>query len=156
MIVGDKITKRDLCEVCGKEYADPSKVSKSFPIGASASGPAEKMLYEFVVASDSRYPKEAYFFLTEGMKKAREKKFGSVGVIGHVSAAEILGALRELAIGRFGKAAKATLNGWGIFQCEDFGEMVSNLVEARLVAKQEQDSQADFYGGYDFNEAFPS
>ena len=28
-IVGDKMTKRDLCEVCSKELADPSKFGKA-------------------------------------------------------------------------------------------------------------------------------
>jgi uncharacterized repeat protein (TIGR04138 family) len=48
------------------------------------------------------------------------------------------------------------LNSSGIFKCEDFGEMVFNLVRAGLLAKQKTDSRADFQGGYDFDTAFPS
>ncbi len=155
-MVDDKMIKRDLCEICGKEFADPFKVGNSMDSSTVMTDGPHPILFELIAASDPRYAKEAYVFLAEGMNKAREKKFGSVGVIGHLSAAEILGALRELAVENFGKAAKATFNGWGIFQCEDFGQMVFNLVEARLLAKQEQDSEADLYGGYDFNAAFPS
>jgi uncharacterized repeat protein (TIGR04138 family) len=80
----------------------------------------------------------------------------SGNVVAHISGTQLLEALRESAIAKFGKEAKATLNGWGIFKCEDFGEIVFNMVERRLLTKQEKDSKADFQGGYDFNVAFPS
>jgi len=36
----------------------------------------------------------------------------------------------------------------------DFGNMVFNMVEIGLLAKTENDSQADFEDGYDFIDAF--
>ena len=39
-------------------------------------------------------------------------------------------------------------------RCEDFGELVFNMVENNLLAKTKEDSRADFKGGYDFEEAF--
>jgi uncharacterized repeat protein (TIGR04138 family) len=50
--------------------------------------------------------------------------------------------------------AKTVLNRWGVRQCEDFGEIVFNLVEKRILGKTEQDRKEDFSGGYDFDEAF--
>ena len=46
------------------------------------------------------------------------------------------------------------LEEWGIRNCSDFGNLVFNMVETRLLAKTETDSLADFLGGYDFEEAF--
>ena len=43
---------------------------------------------------------------------------------------------------------------WGIRSCQDFGEIVFNLVDHRVLARTEQDSRADFQNGYDFYEAF--
>ena len=82
--------------------------------------------------------------------------FCEPGKSGHISGAQLLDGLRELAIESFGKRAKGRLNSWGIFKCEDFGEVVFNLVKVGLLAKQENDSKADFQGGYDFDAAFPS
>ena len=74
----------------------------------------------------------------------------------HISGQKLLEALRELTIESFGKRAKATLNSWGIFKCEDFGEIVFNLVEAQLLAKSTDDDKAEFQNGFDFDTAFPS
>ena len=46
------------------------------------------------------------------------------------------------------------LEEWGIRACQDFGEIVFNMVEAGLLAKTEKDSREDFQNGYDFHEAF--
>ena len=152
-IVGTKMTKRDLCEVCGKEFADPTK-SGNIPFDTFVGNPADMRL-ALVVASDTRYPKAAYLFVQEGLTRA-QTKFWEPGKPGHISGAQLLEGLREFAIETYGKRAKAQLNGWGIFKCEDFGEIVFNLVEAKLLAKQEGDSKADFQGGYNFDTAFPS
>ena len=38
--------------------------------------------------------------------------------------------------------------------CQDFGEIVFNMVEIGLLAKTEKDARADFQNGYDFTDAF--
>ena len=43
---------------------------------------------------------------------------------------------------------------WGIHDCRDFGQVVFNLVECRVLGKTEEDSPSDFVGGYAFTEAF--
>ena len=160
MIAGDKMTRQDFCEVCGKKYVDKAekhKYQEFIPLETVAPDSPEQMFYEFIAASDSRYAKDSYPFVWAVLRKALQKRSGSSQAMpAHVSGAELLQALRKLAIEKFGKQAKATLNGWGIFKCEDFGEIVFNLVEAGLVAKQDTDTKADVHGGYDFNEAFPS
>lgn len=148
------MTNRDLCEACGKEFADMAGSGGCIPLDAFTSGTTE-MLLTAIVASDPRYAKAAYLFVQEGLARTL-KMFWEPGTPGHISGAQLLEGLRELAIESFGKRAKARLNSWGIFKCEDFGEMVFNLVEAGLLAQQEKDTKADFQGGYDFDTAFPS
>jgi uncharacterized repeat protein (TIGR04138 family) len=46
------------------------------------------------------------------------------------------------------------LNEWGIGKCQDFGEVVFNMVESGLLAKTEKDTREDFKQGYDFTNAF--
>ena len=152
------MTNRDLCEVCGKELVDVTKGGKCIPLETLTSGSPEQMLCELIVASDSRYAKDAYPFVRVALTKAIQKQYGesSTKHSTHVSGTRLLEALREHAIESFGKKAKAILNGWGVYECEDFGEIVFNLIAAGLLTKQENDTKADFHGGYDFDTAFPS
>jgi uncharacterized repeat protein (TIGR04138 family) len=48
------------------------------------------------------------------------------------------------------------LNAWGIFKCEDFGEIVFNFIDAGLMTKSAEDDKKDFQNGFDFDTAFPS
>ncbi len=50
--------------------------------------------------------------------------------------------------------ARTVLNRWGVKRCEDFGELVFNLVQKGVLGKTDQDRKEDFAGGYDFDEAF--
>lgn len=168
-IVGEKMAKRDLCEVCGKEYLDPTKSipylepAKSIPWhqGKQSAVPPRDSLtarLENMVARDARYAKDAYLFVQVGLTKSFKKLSAASEVKppAHISGAELLEALREQAIELFGKQAKAKLNGWGIFKCEDFGEIVFNLVEAGLMVKSAEDDKKDFQNGFDFDTTFPS
>ena len=108
-----------------------------------------------ILAKDARYPRDAYLFVREALdftQKAilRENK----GVLRHVSGQELLSGIRDHALTQFGPMAATVFEEWGITRCEDFGEIVFNMVENNLLAKTEQDSRADFGNGYDFSEAF--
>lgn len=151
-IVGDKMTRRDLCEVCGKDFID---AARSHSLGSLAKGSPLEIPYEMMLSSDSRYTKEAYEFVRAGLDRAQKMNWRPSGPH-HISGAQLLEALRELALESFGGQAKARLNSWGIHRCEDFGEIVFNMIKAGLLAKQETDTKKDFQGGYDFDTAFPS
>jgi uncharacterized repeat protein (TIGR04138 family) len=158
-IMGEKMAKRDLCGVCGKVFLDPAKSIPWNQWNQSAVPPLDCLTarLENMVARDSRYAKAAYVFVKAGLSRAFEKHFGApTGRPMHLSGAELLEALREQAVEAFGKKAKVTLNGWGVFKCEDFGEIVFNFVEAGLMAKNADDTKADFQNGFDFDMAFPS
>jgi uncharacterized repeat protein (TIGR04138 family) len=111
---------------------------------------------EQIVQEDSRYDREAYHFVREGLDFTVRllKKENFKGRDRHVSGQQLLEGVRQYALQQFGPMAKTVLDYWGVRSCEDFGEIVFNLVEKGVLGKTEQDSRADFKGGYDFDEAF--
>ncbi len=72
----------------------------------------------------------------------------------HVTGQELLDGLRQHALLQFGPMAITVFEEWGIRTCQNFGEIVFNMVEIGLLAKTEKDSRDDFQNGYDFTEAF--
>jgi uncharacterized repeat protein (TIGR04138 family) len=76
------------------------------------------------------------------------------GEMRHVSGQELLGGIRDYALAQFGPMTKMVFEEWGIKRCEDFGEIVFNMVEIGLLGKTDQDSREDFANGYDFDDAF--
>jgi uncharacterized repeat protein (TIGR04138 family) len=110
---------------------------------------------ELMRKKDPRYAREAYFFVREALDYT-QKTIGkdNRGVIRHVSGQELLAGIRDYALSQFGPMTMMVLEEWGIRACEDFGEIVFNMVEFGVLAKTEKDSRADFAGGYEFHEAF--
>lgn len=110
---------------------------------------------EKMVQRDPRYDRKAYLFIREALdytQKIAEKK--AKEEVRHVSGQELLGGIRKFALERFGPMAQIVFQEWGIRTCEDFGELVFNMVECNLLAKTPTDSRDDFKNGYDFFEAF--
>jgi uncharacterized repeat protein (TIGR04138 family) len=110
---------------------------------------------ENVLAKDRRYHRDAYLFVREALdytqkSVARETR----GQLRHVTGQQLLAGIRDYALGEFGPMTITVLQEWGIRRCEDFGEIVFNMVEANWLAKTEKDSRADFQDGYDFEAAF--
>ena len=156
------MTRRHLCVVCGKEYIDAAQKTPDFNASAwsplaAGEGVTAEIISTRILSADKRYAAAAYLFVRIGVMKAiaRHHPHPHEEAQQRVSAPEVLDALRELAIRKFGGEAKAKLNAWGIFKCEDFGDIVFNLIEAGLLMQRSQDSKADFQGGYDFEWAFP-
>jgi uncharacterized repeat protein (TIGR04138 family) len=108
-----------------------------------------------IILEDSRYDREAYAFVRGGLdftlKMLRKK--GDVGHR-HVSGQELLEGLRRFSLEQFGPMSKTVLNYWGIQRCEDFADLVFNMVSKGILGKTDPDSKADFTGGYDFEDAF--
>jgi len=110
---------------------------------------------ELIKAKDPRYARDAYLFIREALDYT-QKTTGkdSRGRIRHVTGQELLAGIKDYALSQFGPMALTVLEEWGIHKCVDFGNMVFNMVEIGLLAKTENDSQADFEDGYDFIDAF--
>ena len=117
---------------------------------------------------DPRYQREAYDFVREALDHTQ--KMVNKGVkpearvatvdddsnpkVRHVSGQQLLEGIREFALDQFGPMTFTVLEEWGLRRCEDFGEIVFNMVENNLLAKTKNDTRDDFKGGYDFEQAF--
>jgi uncharacterized repeat protein (TIGR04138 family) len=110
---------------------------------------------ELIRAKDPRYHRDAYLFVREALDYT-QKTIGkdTHGRIRHVTGQELLGGIRDFALSQFGPMSLMVLEEWGLHSTRDFGEIVFNMIDIGLLAKTEQDTRADFEGGYDFYEAF--
>ena len=110
---------------------------------------------EKILMKDARYHRDAYFFVREALDHT-QKLMGKVpkDEIRHVSGQQLLNGIRDFGLGQFGPMTLTVLNEWGLNVCEDFGEIVFNMVENSLLAKTEKDTRDDFQNGYDFTDAF--
>jgi len=112
---------------------------------------------EEIVLKDPRFDRDAYLFVREGLDftvQMLKKNPQGPPAHRHVTGQELLDGLRRHALEQFGPMSKTVLEEWGIKQCEDFGEIVFNMVERGILGKTERDSRDDFKGGYSFDEAF--
>jgi len=108
-----------------------------------------------ILGRDSRYQREAYLFIREALDHT-QKLLGRSGKneINHVSCQELLEGIRAYALQQYGPMTVTVLSEWGIRHCEDFGELVFNMIEVSILAKTDRDTRDDFKNGYDFFEAF--
>ena len=112
---------------------------------------------EKILERDPRYDREAYHFVREALEYTQKMLKGRGRArteTRHVTGQQLLEGIRELALQQFGPMTITVFEEWGIHRCEDFGEIVFNLVEQGLLSKTKEDSRADFQGGYDFDTAF--
>jgi len=105
---------------------------------------------------DPRYARGAYYFLRQALDfslKDMHKK-GALDKNNHLSGQQLLEGIRLYALDQYGPMARTVLNSWGVAKCRDFGNIVFNLVECRVLGKTDQDSPEDFDRSYLFEEAF--
>jgi len=113
-----------------------------------------------VVRRDPRYAYEAYEFVFQALAHT-QKMLGRTPQAArteedaqyHVRGPELLEGIRDLALREFGLMARTVFHQWGIDRTDDFGEMIFNLVEAKLMSKTEDDCREDFRGVFDMDEA---
>ncbi len=122
-----------------------------------------------LLTDDTRYRREAYLFVRDGLDYAHEvlglgqqsapagkrrKKGAKADPPRHVTGQELCEALRQFALDQYGFLAKTVLNSWGIQQTGDFGEIVYNLIRVGAMTKSTEDRREDFDDVYDFEQAF--
>lgn len=100
---------------------------------------------------DPRYRPEAYHFIFEALDYTLSVRGATRR---HVSGPEIMEGVRRLALDQFGFMARPVFRHWGITRTDDFGEIVFNLIRADLLQKTADDRKEDFFGLYDFEQAF--
>lgn len=105
---------------------------------------------EGIIKRDTRYKIDAYSFVLEALNYTVRKLKKSR----HVTGGELLAGIKEYAQNEFGPMARAVFEHWGLASTEDFGNIVFNLVNNKILSKTEEDSIEDFKNGFDFKEAF--
>jgi uncharacterized repeat protein (TIGR04138 family) len=111
---------------------------------------------EELVQRDPRYAYEAYEFVFAALAHTQvmlgrttdEESEGSH----HVSGRQLLEGVRDLALREFGLMARTVFRMWGIEKTGDFGNIVFNLIEAKLMSKTDEDTQLDFEDVYDLDQ----
>ncbi|MDD5120416.1 MAG: hypothetical protein PHR84_03810 [Candidatus Omnitrophica bacterium] len=118
-------------------------------------------LVEDICKNDRRYKPDAYEFVLQGLNFTQEKlkkqplyKAKVAAGQTHVSGHELVLGLKDYAICQYGAFANRVLSYWGINQTQDFGNIVFNMIESKLLSKAEEDSLADFNDVYDFKAVF--
>ncbi len=107
-------------------------------------------LVEQICLKDKRYKPDAYEFVLGGLGFTQKK----LKKTAHVSGVQLAYGLRDYAINQYGALASRVLLHWGINQTQDFGNIVFNMIEKKLLSKTEEDSLVDFEAVYDFKAAF--
>ena len=114
-------------------------------------------IFEEVVRSDGRYPREAFAFLHDGLARAVKESYPEQSDEEgphHVTGGQLCLALRDEALERWGLLAPTVLGRWGIRETMDFGNMVYLLTDNGLMNKSDTDTIDDFRDVYDFAKAF--
>lgn len=108
-----------------------------------------------ILKEDPSYAPDAYQFVREALDfTVKMLNKPADGPARHVSGAVLLEGIRKLALREFGPMALTVLNYWGVYRCEEFGQIVFHMVNKGILGKTGEDSIHDFDGGYDFINAF--
>ena len=105
-----------------------------------------------VLVKDARFHRDAYLFVRDALEFTKKKLVKDRR--DHVSGQELLAGIRDCALAQFGPMTLAVFEEWGLRRCEDFGEIVFNLVDVGQFGKTDADTRSDFEHGYDFHEVF--
>ncbi|HTU93109.1 MAG TPA: Minf_1886 family protein [Gemmataceae bacterium] len=112
-----------------------------------------------MVRRDPRYTYEAYEFVFAALDhtlrmlgRVPQAQEGAGERDRHVSGAQLLEGVRDLALREFGLMARTVFRAWGINCTADIGEIVFNLVAANLMKKTAEDSRDDFRDVYDLDQ----
>src|SRR5438445_1634854 len=112
-----------------------------------------------LVRRDPRYTYEAYEFVFAALRHT-QKMLGRLPgeeeeslPQQHVSGRELLEGVRDLALREFGLMARTVFRMWGIERTDDFGEIIFNLIESKLMSKTADDTRDDFREVYDLDAA---
>lgn len=98
------------------------------------------------------YEADAYTFLMECFRYTSGKRRQTADR--HLKAADICEAVKSNALETFGPMAATVLEEWGIKSACDIGEMVRNLVDEKILIREENDAYEAFEGVFDFHESF--
>jgi len=105
-----------------------------------------------ICVKDSRYKPGAYEFVMQGLHFTQKR----IKRQGHIKGQELAEGIRDLALDQFGPMVRTVFSHWGISRTEDFGNIVFNMVNKKILSKTEEDSLQDFKDVYNFEAVFSS
>lgn len=105
------------------------------------------------------YHPNAYQFVNEALHFTQQKLGRIPGRTvseedAHITGPELVEGIRELAQQQFGLMARVVFHTWGVHATDDFGRIVFDMIEQQAMRKTESDQLSDFFGLYDFEDAF--
>ncbi len=153
-VVDGNATNVALCATCGAPFVEAATSSPQVVEYLRKAGlpiPPLDDPFTKIAENHPKYTKEAFWFVRDGVNRAAGAHSPPVR---HVTAKELLEALRLLTLERYGLKAREHLRSWGVTCCEDFGEIVFTLIEHRVFGRRPEDKKEDFSNGYDFASAF--
>lgn len=103
-----------------------------------------------IIKKDPRYTSDAYLFVLSALQYTRAE----LGVSGHVTGQQLLSGIRMLGLEHYGAMAKLVFEHWGVTKTVDFGHIVVNMVNEKILSKTPEDSLDDFKDVYDFEDVF--
>jgi uncharacterized repeat protein (TIGR04138 family) len=103
-----------------------------------------------IIQEDPRYHSDSYEFVMEALSFA-QKKFK---ISKHISGKQFLEGIKGLLLTKYGPMTLPILNHWGIKKTDDFGNIVFNLEQFKIIFRDEQDQYETFKDVYDFQEVF--
>ncbi len=113
---------------------------------------------ENLAERDGRYKSDAYLFVYDALKYTAQKLGKNKDTLTeekrHISGRDLLFGISEYSADQFGPLTCSVFAHWGVEQTRDFGEIVFNLVGAKLLRKTDEDRIEDFVEVYDFAEEF--
>ena len=109
-------------------------------------------IFDNICEEDPRYKRDAYIFVMEALSFT-QKKFKRPK---HVSGDELLDGMKELLMDKYGPLAISVLEHWGIKSTDDFGNIVFNLINGKVLSKTEEDNLESFRDRYNFETVFKS
>jgi uncharacterized repeat protein (TIGR04138 family) len=107
-----------------------------------------------IVAADPRFDAEAYLFVREALALTRRAGSRPGKQARDAGAAELLDGLRRYALETYGPMAATVLAEWGVHRCEDFGEIIFNMMAHHCEGRPDPGHRDDFKSGYSFDDAF--
>ena len=110
---------------------------------------------DLIHQEDARFDRGAYYFIRHALDHTlKERAAEPDRASRHVSGSELLEGIRDYALDQYGPLALTVFHQWNIRCCEDFGDIVFQLVDYGILGKTDRDSRSDFAGVYDFEEVF--
>ena len=114
--------------------------------------PKDDTVRQFCRANPRFHP-DAYYLVQHAVSVAH-KFLGPQPPSRHISGQELARTIRQVLLELYGPLAIDVLNHWNVHATADFGRLVYDLSELKLLSASEDDDIHDFDDVYDFQEAF--